>query len=67
MHNKYTGTEQHDNRQKLLAILENIRFLAKMFKHLYYIHYNELCSNFVVIARDCSLVRFSNDCRKITN
>ena len=55
------------SRSVLLAILENIRFLGKMFSIFLYIQYNELYSNFVFIARNCSLVRFKNDFGIITN
>ena len=33
MHNKSIGTERNGKRQVLLAILENIRFLDKMFQY----------------------------------
>ena len=37
MHNKNIATEKSDNRQVLLAVVENIRFLGKMFHYFFYI------------------------------
>ena len=45
--------------------LENIRFLGKMFSIFFYNQYNELYSNVVFIARNCSRVRLKYDFGKI--
>ena len=48
-----------------LHIHQNIRFLGKMFSIFFYNQYNELYSNFVFIARNCSRVRLKYDFGKI--
>ena len=48
MHNKNIGTEQNGNRQVLLALSKNIRFLGKTFQYFFIL--NNIMSSTVILC-----------------